>query len=391
MPPELHAVLGASSAKRWLNCPPSARLEEKLKGIFGDGRSPYAEEGTKAHALAELKLYHELGRVNDFNFTAQRKQMGELPADMERATDEYVDIVLSKYYAARQACGDAGIYIEQRLSFSRWVPHGFGTGDCVIVSDAMLEVLDYKHGAGVKVDAADNPQARLYGLGALDLFGKLYDFTEVRNTIVQPRVREDPVTEETLSRADLLAWGEGIKETAHDAWLGKGEYKPGEWCRFCAAKAICAARAAESMTLFTHGFQAPGVIADEDIPGILKVADTAEAWIKDIRAYARRQALKGQRWDGFKLVRGRKGNRTWKDEEQVQEQLTRAGYGAEQYMSHKLKGPAEIQELLGKPAFDALVKQYVTQSEGALNLVPDTAKGAEVSSADADFSDLEEA
>lgn len=388
--PGLHAVLSASAAKRWMGCPPSARLEEKLKGIFGDASSEFAREGTLAHAVAELKLRLENEEINRFSYDEQRKALGDIPAEMDRATDDYVDVVMSKLYAARQVCPDARLFIEQRLDFSRWVPKGFGTGDAVIVSDAALEVCDLKYGKGVKVDAKENPQARLYGLGALAEFGDLYDCPVVRNTIIQPRVNENPVTEETLSREELLAWGESIKPVAQLAWRGQGEYKPGEWCKFCAARAICAARAAESMKLFTHGFASPGLIDDADIPGILAVADTAEAWIKDIRAYAKNQALRGQQWPGYKLVRGRKGDRVWRSEEEVTEQLIRAGYSEEQYMTRKLKTPGEVQALLGKQAYSALVEKYVTQPEGALALVSEEDRRVAVASADADFSDLVE-
>lgn len=386
--PGLHAVLSASAAKRWLSCPPSARLEEKLKGIFGEKSSPYAEEGTQAHAVAELKLRRANGEINEFSYKAQREQLGDIPKEMDRATDDYADIVLGKFYAAQKVSADAKLLVEQRLDFSLWVPKGFGTGDAVIVSDATLEVCDLKYGKGVRIVAQDNPQARLYGLGAINALGELYGFTHVRNTIIQPRVNEDPVTEETLTREELEAWGESIRPAAELAWKGLGEYKPGDHCKFCAARALCAARAAEAMRGFTHGFAAPGLIDDADIPGILEVADIAESWIRDVRAYARNQALRGQQWAGWKLVRGRKGNRAWKDEEAVREQLIRAGYTEEQYAVHKLRPPGEIEKELGKQAFSALVAKYVTQAEGALNLVPESDKRIEFAAADADFSDM---
>lgn len=386
--PGMHAVLSASASKRWLSCPPSARLEEKLKGIFGDASSPYAEEGTLAHEVAELKLRKENGELNEFNYREQRKQLGEIGREMDNATDEYVDIVMSKLYAARQVCPDAKLFVERRLDFSEWVPHGFGTGDAVIVSDDGLEVCDLKYGKGVKVSAVENPQARLYGLGATHEFGALYDFPAVRNTIIQPRVNESPVTEETLSREDLLAWGESVKPIAQLAWLGQGEFDAGDWCKFCKAKAICAHRASVALRPLTHGFTTPGLIDDVDIPGILAVADMTEAWIKDIRAYAKNQALRGYQWPGYKLVRGRKGNRAWSNEEQVAEQLVRAGYSEEQYMTHKIKNPGDIEKEIGKQAFDALVKKFVTQAEGGLNLVPEDDNRVEFASADADFSDL---
>lgn len=386
--PGLHAVLSASASKRWLSCPPAARLEEKLAGIFGDASSPYAEEGTLAHAVAELKLRKENGELNEFNYREQRKQLGDIPREMDLATDEYVDIVMSKLYAARQICPDAKLFIEQRLDFSPWVPNGFGTGDAVIVSDDGLEVCDLKYGKGVKVSAVDNPQARLYGLGATNAYGDLYDFPAVRNTIIQPRVNESPVTEETLSRVELLDWGERIRPIAQLAWLGQGEFAAGDWCKFCKAKAICAHRAAQALRPLSHGFTTPGLIDDADIPGILAVADMTEAWIRDIRAYAKNQALRGYQWPGYKLVRGRKGNRAWSDEEQVAEQLVRAGYTESQYMTHKIKNPGDIEKEIGKQAFDALVKKFVTQAEGGLNLVPEDDNRVEYASADADFSDL---
>ena len=393
MSPGLHAVLSASSSKRWLSCPPSARLEEKLHGVFGEKSSPFAEEGTMAHALAEIKLRHLNGEYNDFMFKTMReqheKQYGPSPKEMDRATDDYVDIVMGKLFAARQVCPDAQLFIEHRLDFSRWVPSGFGTGDASIVSDVSLEVIDLKYGKGVKVDAQGNTQGRCYGLGAVAEWGDLYGFDNVRTTIVQPRVNEDPVTEETLSREELLAWGEEIRPIAEQAWRGQGEFKPGDHCKFCAAKALCAARAAEAMRGFAHGFATPGLIDDSEIPGILAVADIAEAWIKDVRAYARSQALRGQTWKGWKLVRGRKGNRVWTDEEKVLEQLTRAGLKDEQYLKQGVKSPGDIEKALGKTAFDALLKQYVTQPDGALNLVPEDDRRVEYASADADFSDLE--
>ena len=394
MSPGLHAVLSASASKRWLACPPSARLEEKLHGIFGEKSSAFAEEGTMAHELSEIKLRHMNGEYNDFMYKTMREQhekhYGAPSKEMERATDDYVDIVMGKLFAAQQVCPDAKLFVEHRLDFSRWVPSGFGTGDASIVSDVSLEVCDLKYGKGVKVDARENPQARYYGLGGINEWGDLYGFQYVRNTIIQPRVNEDPVTEETLTREELLAWGEANREIAEMAWRGQGEFKPGDHCKFCAAKALCAARAAEAMRGFTHGFATPGLIDDSEIPGILAVADIAEAWIKDIKNYARSQAIRGAQWPGYKIVRGRKGNRVWTDEEKVLEQLTRAGLPDEQYMKRGVKSPGEVEKALGKTAFDALLKQYITQPDGALTLVPEDDRRVAVSSADCDFSDMEE-
>ena len=409
MPPSLHAVLGASSAHRWLICTPSARLCEKLTSRFGSESSPYAAEGTKAHALAEMKVrlaYYKadgmtaakhsrmppeqqeayLG-INDFRFKALRNELGDIPKDMEQATDSYCDIVMEKYLSAKEADPGAQLYLEQRLDYSAWVPSGFGTGDCIIVSDSLLEVCDYKHGKGIPVDAVGNPQLRLYGLGAMERFGRLYDFQSVRMTIIQPRL--DSVSEETLTCEDLTSWAaEEVVEKAKQAWTGSGEFVPGEHCRFCAAKAVCSARVAQAMRMFQYGLEAPGLIPDEQIPSILGMLNDAEAWIKDIRAYAENQALHGQVWPGWKLVHGKKPNRQWSDPEEVKAQLLRAGYPADQFQEVKLKPVGEIEKALGKKAFQALVGGLVSQGEGKLTLVPADDKRVEFASADADFQDL---
>ena len=409
MPPQLHAVLGASSAKRWLTCTPSARLGERLTSRFGSESSPYAQDGTKAHALAEIKVrkafyaadgmtttvYSRMSEeerdaytgINAFRYDALRAELGDIPSDMEHATDAYCDVVMEKYLSAKDRDPSTRLLLEQRLDYSRWVPSGFGTGDCVIVSDSLLEVCDYKHGMGIPVDAVDNPQLRLYGLGAIDKFGQLYDFPAVRMTIIQPRL--ESVSEETLDRDALLDWAETeVREKAQLAWKGIGDFVPGDHCRFCPAKAVCSARVAEALKLFRYGFETPGLIPDEQVPGILETLDTAEAWIKDFRAYVEKQALNGQKFPGWKLVRGKKPNRRWADPEEVRAQLLRAGYAPGQIETTSLKPVGEIEKTIGAKAFRALVGGLVAQGEGRLTLVPESDKRLEYASADAAFADL---
>ena len=236
------------------------------------------------------------------------------------------------------------------------------------------------------VDAVENPQARCYGLGAVNAFGDLYSFTHVRNTIIQPRL--DSITEELLTKEALLEWGESIKPTAELAWKGEGQFHPGDNCRFCAAKAVCKARAYESFDLLSACLDTPGVLPDEAIPGILKVADTCEAWLKDVKAYALSQALRGQEWPGYKLVKGKRPSRAFSDDEKAEEQLIRAGYTPEQYKVTRMKTVAEVEKLLGKKAFDALMGSLVIQGEGNLMLVPEGDKRVEFESADVVFSDM---
>lgn len=172
-----HAVLSASGSHRWLNCTPSARLELE----FENTGSEAAREGTAAHALCEHKLKRAL-------HMRSRRPASDYDSDeMEECTDAYVDFVMEQYETAKQVCEDPVILIEQRLDFSCYVPDGFGTGDCLIISDDRLHIIDFKYGMGVLVEAEDNPQMKLYALGALAVYDALYDIREVSMTIFQPR------------------------------------------------------------------------------------------------------------------------------------------------------------------------------------------------------------
>lgn len=410
MPPSLHAILGASSAKRWLTCTPSARLGARLTERFGQKESVFAREGTLGHALAETKVRYAYYRadgmdakkhsemdaltdkayigINKFRYEALRAELGDVPEDMEKGADSYCDVVMEKYISAKDADKSARILLEQRLDYSDWVPSGFGTGDCIIVSDSLLEIADLKMGKGIPVDAHNNPQLRLYALGAHAAFGDLYDYDKVRMTIIQPRL--DNVSEETIPLEELLRWAQDeVVEKAKLAWAGKGEFVVGEHCRFCPAKAICAKRVSEAMKAFSYGFESAGLIPDEQIPDILPLLDTAEEWIKEIKEYAETQALHGQRWRGFKLVHGKKPNRAWSDPEEVRAQLLRAGYAPAQFEKTTLKPVGEIEKAMGKVAFRSIVGSLVTQGAGRLILVSEDDKRQEYSSNEAAFSDME--
>ena len=383
----VHSLLSPSSSKRWLNCPPSARLNQRLTERFGQDTSEYAQEGTKAHALCELKLRLYLKEINQFSYDEQRKALGTIPAEMERASDYYADICIEYHLAALNKCPDAKMYVEHRLNMDEWAEGCFGTGDCIIVSDAWLDVIDFKYGTGVPVSAVNNPQARFYGLGALHEFGELYGFNDIRNTIIQPRL--DSVTEEILTRDELLAWGEYAKPLAKLAFAGQGEFNPGEWCRFCNAKAICMKRVYQALHMVETGFASPDVIDDSTIAGIYKILPLVKEWTKNFEDYVLAQAMRGQKIEGFKLVHGRRPARAFRNTDEAELVLTRAGYTSDQYMTEpKLKSVSDLEKMLGKSAFKALLGEQVVQGEGALTLVPEDDRRDEYSSADADFADL---
>ena len=386
--PGLHAALSPSAAKRWCTCTPSARLNQKYTDLFGDKGSEYAEEGTLAHAVAELKLRKENNEINDFLFKEQLKQLGDIPPDMDRSTDDYCDVVISELYSARKIDPHAQLFIEQQLEMDRWIPECFGTSDAVIVTEYGLVVIDLKYGKGVPVSAIGNYQERIYGLGAYAAFQDLYDFQHIKMMIVQPRL--ESVTEEVLTIDELLQWAdEVIVPAAQMAWKGEGEFVSGEHCRFCNIKAICRENVLNSLSVIQNMFDSPDVISDEQLEKMLPYLDSAEQWISDVKAYVFNQAMQGKTWRGYKLVQGRRPSRVWKDEAEVINQLSRAGYTEQQiYTKPKLKSPADLEKELKKSAFDAIVGRYVFQGDGKLTLVPESDKREEYRPVELDFEDL---
>ena len=374
-----HAVLSASGSHRWLNCTPSARLELE----FENTGSEAAKEGTAAHALCEHKLKRAL-------HMRSRRPVSDYDSDeMEECTDAYVDFVMEQYEAAKQVCEDPVILIEQRLDFSCYVPDGFGTGDCLIISDDRLHIIDFKYGMGVLVEAEDNPQMKLYALGALAVYDALYDIREVSMTIFQPR-REN-VSTWTVSVEDLKAWAENeLKPRAKAAYDGEGEYLPGEWCTFCRAAVRCRVRAEEKLKLAQTEFRMPPLLTDAEIEDILAVLPDLTKWANEIAAYALDAALNhGKEWNGFKVVEGR-SVRKYRDEAAVAEAAKEAGY--KDIYRQSLIPLTEMQRLMGKDRFEEILGGLITKAPGRPILVPksDRRPAMNVSNAINEFYEIKE-
>lgn len=350
-----HAILSASGSSRWLHCTPSARLERK----FPDASSPYAEEGTRAHAYAErfLNLFLKTGKTS----VAIKDN-----AEMQEAVQIYVNICVEKINEARTASPDAQIKVEQRLDFSRWVPEGFGTGDMVMVSDKYFEIVDLKYGKGVPVSAINNSQMRLYALGMYESFGYLYGADEVRMTIVQPRL--DSVSTETISVDDLLAWGEEVKKKAKIAFKGEGEFCAGGHCRFCKARNTCRAHAEYELKNVKEDLQT-SELEDFEISDILLRAKGIKTWLDGLEAYALGKALDGYDWPGMKLVEGR-SNRKITDDAIAANNLLNAGFGADEiYKPRALRSITDLEKLCGKKMFGELMAGVVEKPPGKPTLV----------------------
>jgi hypothetical protein len=372
-----HAILSASGAHRWLNCTPSARLELE----FDDNSGEAAAEGTAAHALSEHKLRKALKMRS-------KKPVSPYDSDeMDNYTDGYVEFVLEVIEQVVQVCSDPLILIEQRLDFSKYVPDGFGTGDCIIIADKVLNIIDFKYGQGVLVSAEDNPQMKLYALGALDLFDGIYDIEMVSMTIYQPR-REN-VSTSTVSKESLYQWAEEVlKPKAELAFAGDGIYCPGEWCQFCRAAVKCRARAEAKMKLARFEFALPPLLTDEEITDILSSISDLTSWANEIIAYATDAAVNhGKKWPGFKVVEGR-SNRKYKDEEAVAQAAKNAGY--QDIYRQSLITITEMEKLMGKSKFNEILGGLVMKPPGKPTLVPISDKRPEMntSSAKNDFMEV---
>lgn len=386
-----HALLGASKASQWLNCPPSAKLQESIP----DTESDFAKEGTVAHELSEVKLQKLLVPNNSKRRKELEKALAKVKEspfygpEMESATDDYVETVAERFMTAKARSVDAVILFEERLDFSEWVPEGFGTGDVVIISDGVMEIIDLKYGSGVPVSAIGNSQMRLYALGAWQAYDFLYGVEEIHMTIVQPR--RDSVSTDEVSTVALLEWAETIvRPAAALAAVGEGEFKSGDHCRWCKVKANCRARADANLTALAYEFKDPALLTLEEIGSILYVAEQLKTWAKDVEDFAFTQAKNGQQIPLWKLVEGR-SNRTFSDKEAVKAKLLEAGFEADKIMKpQELIALGELEKtIVGKKQFKELLSDLVIKPPGKPVLAPESDPRAELNSVDKDFANEE--
>lgn len=367
-----HAYLSASASERWLKCPPSAKLcaQEEDRG------SPYAQQGTDAHELCQYLVEKALGRP----CRDPTENLAWYDGEMQEAAEGYCSFVMEQVSEAKKTCPDPLICVEQTLDFSKWVEHGFGTGDCVIIADGLLHIIDFKYGLGVLVEATDNSQLKCYALGAVDTFGGLYEISCIRLSIYQPR-RGNVDTFE-LTKEDLLKWAdEVLAPTAKLAYEGEGEFAAGDHCQFCKVRASCRKRAEYAMELAKYDFAEAPTLDGEEIAEILPRIDTLVSWAEEIKAYALNQALSGVRFPGYKVVEGR-SNRKYADEAAVAKAVSDAGYDP---YEKKLLGITAMTKQLGKKRFEELLSGFIVKPQGKPVLAPDSDKRPEFNTAANDF------
>lgn len=375
-----HAILSASSSSRWLACPPSALLGVEFSG---SGSNVAAEEGTAAHAMAEHKLNFYLNNKSVYQKTIYDND------EMEKYTDDYVSFILEQIEKAKKHSSDPLLLLEEKLDFSSYVPDGFGTGDCIIVADDNLQIIDLKYGIGVLVEAKDNPQMMLYALGALSTYGNLYDIKTVSMTIFQPR-REN-ISTWSISVDELYQWAnEVVVPIAKLAIKGNGEFKTGNHCTFCKAKVKCRARADENLKIAKLEFKNPALLDDEEIEEVLATIDDLSKWANDVQAYALDMAInRGKEWKGYKLVEGR-SIRKYVDENKVAQVAIANGY--KDIYKKSLIGLTDMSKLMGKNKFDEILGNLIIKPQGKPSLVPlsDKRKAMKVDNAISEFNEIKE-
>lgn len=374
-----HALLSASASHRWLACTPSVRLEEQ----FPDSTSEYAEEGTLAHEIAELKLRkHFIEPISQraFNTRLNKMKKHELYQDeMLKHTDTYLEYLQG---IALSLSAAPYVAVEKRINYSSYAPEGFGTVDCLIIGGETLYVTDFKYGKGVAVSAEDNPQMKLYALGAFLEYSFLYPIKEIKLAIIQPRLNS--ISEFTLTVEELLSWGEEIKPAAKKAFDGEGDFVPGEHCKFCRAKAKCRARAEEFSALADFTSLNPPLLTDEEVGQMLEKGQHVESWIKALKEYALAECLKGNQIAGWKAVEGR-GTRAFVNIDAAFDHLIDRGLDeAVLYERVPLTVP-KLEKQLGKKEFRELLEEagHVVKSAGKPTLAPISDKRQAVGSPDA--------
>lgn len=365
-----HAILSASSAHKWLICTPSARLEEQ----FPDKTSEYMKEGTLAHAIAEFKVRSYF--LEAISKTTQTRRLNKFKkeegfqAEMLEHTDTYLNFLKEE---ALKTNAKPFITVEQKVDFSNYVPEGFGTADCIMISGDTLHIIDFKYGKGVKVEAENNPQMKLYALGAISTYGLFYPIKYIKMSIVQPRI--DNISSYEIPIEPLIDWGEKIvKPQAQKAFAGIGDYVQGEHCRFCRAKGACEFRAKANMKVVEE-IQSSynGTISNDELGEMLTKTDGIEQWIKDIKSYALELVLKGEQVKGWKAVEG-KSNRKITDTDKAFEILEANGYEEALLYEKVPLTLTKLEKVIGKTKLSEAIGDYIEKPKGAPTLVKESDK-----------------
>lgn len=380
-----HALLSPSAAHRWLNCTRSARLEAELP----EKPSVYAEEGTLAHSVCEAMAKKHFGKIKAASCTRTIKKLKSDPVwddEMLRSAETYVTHLAER---SMEFAHEPYTAFEVKVDISDYVPECFGRCDCIMFGGNTLVITDYKHGQGVPIHAAENPQLMLYALGALHVYRPIFGeaIKNVEICIDQPRVNS--YDRWSLTTDELLAWGEEIKPKAQMAFSGFGEYRAGSWCRFCRANGQCKAQADQQTSAFDDFADAvasklTGLLSAEEMSTVLQKGELLVEWFNAVKEAARERLLQGIEIPGYKLVEGR-STRVWSDQDKALAQLEAKGIDHAVIYDSVPKSLAQLEKLLGKPKFEELVGEFVTKPPGNPTLAVMGDKRPAFSTAATDF------
>ena len=359
-----HALLGPSSAERWMACPGSVRFTEGMS----DSTSVFAAEGSLAHEVAELKALKtfrpDLMKTRSFNAKMKKLKEKELYQDeMQYFTDRYVEELLELTMDLESPL----IAVEEKVEFTQYVPGGFGTADFIAISGDTLVVCDFKYGKGVEVDAFENKQMLLYALGAYLAYSVIYDIKKIRMAVIQPRIANFSTWE--CDTEYLLSFAEEAGKRARLAFDGVQEFKAGKHCKFCKAKVQCRTRAESNLKLRDYGFAKANMMTKEEIGSIIKEGEDLAAWVKEIKDWALNQCLEGNDVPGWKAVAGR-GRREFEDTDMALEKLVSSGVPEEILYERKPLTLAKIEKEIAKKDFKELVGEMVIMKDGKPTLAP---------------------
>lgn len=381
--PGKHAVLSCSASNRWLNCPGSIKLSEQYPVEEG---SVYAQEGTLAHGMAE-RLINETPLKEDetaeiARFYADNPELGGSYDEMGLTLRPYYDFVRGEFERARKTDKGAVLMTEQRLDLEPYIPGGFGTSDVVIIADGTMQIIDLKYGKGVKVDAKNNPQLRLYALGALNAFDLLYDINLVRMTIYQPRL--DHISSDDLSVEYLEQWGHDVvAPTAKQALSAEAPFHAGSWCKFCPAKGGCVKRSDKNLEM--QRYKDKMTLSDSELAEILGRVDELTQWAADIKDDALKKLMAGGSIPGWKVVEGRSIRKYSRNEDTIVSVAESAGYDRAMLYESKLLSVSAMEKMMGKKKFKDTLGECVEKPAGKPTLAPGTDKRQAINSASNDF------
>lgn len=367
-----HAFLSPSASARWLKCTRAPAYEAQ----YPDEATPYAEEGTLAHALAEKTAAFYLNYIDEAEYNKHLegfKASDFFTQEMFEVARSWAELILDK--VNRRTNAEA--FLEVQLKLDKYVPESFGTADCIIISEECLEVIDLKYGKGVAVKAQDNTQMKLYALGAIDQFEALYEIVRVQTTIYQPRLAAKPDTAEVLI-SNLMEWGETyVRPRAELAMKGEGKFAPSEeTCRFCKFKYDCKARAIKQLDLYDNND--PNVMTTEEAAFILEQAADMKAWLSDLEEKVFGELLAGEPVKGWKLVEGR-SIRKLGAEAKVVKALTDAGIDKKLLYTKTLITLSQMEKDFGKKFVDEALGDLITKPQGKPTLAPESDKRPAIS------------